>query len=138
MKPEELAELWMELCPSLPPRRPYSLIMDKGKAPARYKHALRQLKIHPEKSFWVFIFKAVEESDYLSGRNGVWSSCGFDWVLKPSSLTKIYEGTYANKRGQIGMSKKEEDEYFRKKELERMGRSGSEITKLGDLFKGKE
>ena len=43
------------------------------------------------------VFKRVEESDFLSGRSGVWSNCNFDWILKESNWTKIQEGNYSNK-----------------------------------------
>lgn len=40
------------------------------------------------------LFDKVEESDFLTGRSGVWSGCSFDWILKPANLTKIIEGNY--------------------------------------------
>ena len=41
-------------------------------------------------------FRKIEASDFLTGRSSEWR-CGFDWVLKPSNLTKILEGNYDNK-----------------------------------------
>ena len=46
------------------------------------------------------LFMRVEQSDFLTGRSGSWS-CGFDWVLKPSNLTKILEGNYNNKTAKL-------------------------------------
>ncbi len=43
------------------------------------------------------LFEKVEASDFLTGRRGNWTSCGFDWILKPANLTKIIEGNYDNK-----------------------------------------
>ena len=43
------------------------------------------------------LFAKVEQSDFLTGRTGKWNGCGFDWILKPSSVTKIIEGNYRNK-----------------------------------------
>lgn len=43
------------------------------------------------------LFSLVESSDFLTGRNGKWSGCGFDWILNPANLTKIIEGNYINK-----------------------------------------
>lgn len=43
------------------------------------------------------VFKKVQASDFLSGRNGQWIGCGFDWVLKPANWTKIVEGNYTNR-----------------------------------------
>lgn len=50
---------------------------------------------------WTFAtaFRDVQDSDFLSGRNGQWSGCGFDWVMKPANWTKIIEGNYRNKTG---------------------------------------
>ena len=44
------------------------------------------------------LFARVEKSDFLTGRTGKWSGCGFDWILQPSNLTKILEGNYSNKQ----------------------------------------
>ena len=43
------------------------------------------------------LFTTVEQSDFLTGRSGTWS-CGFDWIVKPSNLTKIIEGNYQNSK----------------------------------------
>ena len=43
------------------------------------------------------LFGKVEASDFLTGRRGSWTGCGFDWILKPANLTKIIEGNYDNK-----------------------------------------
>lgn len=44
------------------------------------------------------LFYKVESSDFLSGRNGKWTACCFDWILNPANLTKIIEGNYDNKQ----------------------------------------
>ncbi|WP_405345637.1 phage replication initiation protein [Ruminococcus sp.] len=41
------------------------------------------------------LFSKIESSDFLTGRGGKWSCC-FDWILKPTNLTKIVEGNYNN------------------------------------------
>lgn len=43
------------------------------------------------------LFARIERSDFLTGRTGRWS-CGFDWIMQPSNLTKILEGNYDNKQ----------------------------------------
>lgn len=45
---------------------------------------------------WEKLFQAVEQSDFLTGRSGAWSGCGFDWILKPANLVKIIEGNYTD------------------------------------------
>ena len=44
------------------------------------------------------LFTKVEQSDFLTGRSGGWNGCSFDWIIKPSNLTKIIEGNYDNKQ----------------------------------------
>lgn len=44
------------------------------------------------------LFEMVESSDFLTGRSGRWSGCGFDWILQSSNLVKILEGNYSNKQ----------------------------------------
>ena len=43
------------------------------------------------------VFKLAEASDFLTGRNGAWAGCGFDWLLKEANWIKTLEGTYENK-----------------------------------------
>lgn len=43
------------------------------------------------------IFKLAQESDFLSGRNGQWNGCGFDWLMNQNNAQKVLEGNYANK-----------------------------------------
>lgn len=44
--------------------------------------------------YWVVIFTKAMQSDFLSGRSGQWTGCGFDWIIKPSNRAKIFEGNY--------------------------------------------
>jgi len=46
------------------------------------------------------LFSKVESSDFLTGRDGRWANCGFDWILKESNYIKILEGNYDNKRNE--------------------------------------
>ncbi|MEG1550635.1 MAG: hypothetical protein RR355_00010 [Oscillospiraceae bacterium] len=43
------------------------------------------------------IFKAVEASEFLTGRSGKWSCCSYDWIIKPENIQKIAEGNYHNR-----------------------------------------
>ena len=36
----------------------------------------------------------AERSDYLSGRNGKWQNCSFDWLIKENNYIKVLEGNY--------------------------------------------
>ena len=42
------------------------------------------------------LFTRVQDSDFLSGKNGKWYGCNFDWILKPENLKKILSGAYDN------------------------------------------
>ena len=42
------------------------------------------------------LFERVQRSDFLSGRNGKWYGCSFDWILKPEHIQKILSGAYDN------------------------------------------
>ena len=42
------------------------------------------------------LFTRVQNSDFLSGKNGKWYGCTFDWILKPENLKKILSGAYDN------------------------------------------
>jgi hypothetical protein len=39
-------------------------------------------------------FPLIARSEFLTGRNGKWTNCNFDWILKPANFQKIREGTY--------------------------------------------
>ena len=43
-------------------------------------------------------FQRVNASDFLSGRNGKWQSCNFDWLFLPTNFLKVWEGNYDNDR----------------------------------------
>lgn len=45
----------------------------------------------------ISVFEKAEASDFLSGRNKQWTGCNFDWLMKPSNIVKVIEGTYDNK-----------------------------------------
>lgn len=47
---------------------------------------------------WQSVLEAVRASDFLRGTNGQSWSVSFDWLLKSANLTKVREGTYANKQ----------------------------------------
>lgn len=46
------------------------------------------------------LFERVEQSDFLTGRNGRWSKGGtkatFEWIIKPNNVNKILSGKYDN------------------------------------------
>ena len=83
-----VVDLFNSVCISLPK---VQKLNDK-----RRKLIVNAEKLLGEMTFEGF-FNLVESSDFLTGRNGKWSGCGFDWILNPANLTKIIEGNYINK-----------------------------------------
>lgn len=45
------------------------------------------------------IFKKAQESDFLSGRNGKWTNCCFDWLVNYNNAIKVLENNYKNQKG---------------------------------------
>ncbi|QVK17753.1 hypothetical protein KHQ81_13010 [Mycoplasmatota bacterium] len=61
----------------------------------RKKNIKKRIEQHGKESLKIVIDK-THASDFLSGRNGKWTSCGFDWIIKKENYIKILEGTYDN------------------------------------------
>lgn len=47
--------------------------------------------------YWQRFFAYVAKSDFLTGRNGKWASCSFDWLFEPGNHIKVVEGNYENR-----------------------------------------
>lgn len=86
---EEYRQAFIDCCPSLP--RPN----DIGKWTANRKKALRAKKMSV--SEFRDVCKKIDRSDFLTGRDGKWHGCSFDWILKPANWQKILEGNYENR-----------------------------------------
>lgn len=83
-----LVQAYHLLCPSLPRVEKITEGRKKAIRTAMKNHGLDGIEM---------AFSKAESSDFLSGRDGKWSSCGFDWILKPANIVKIIEGNYDNK-----------------------------------------
>lgn len=87
---QEVVDLYNSVCTSLPRVRGVS-DSRRNAIRSRYKaYGMDGIKK---------VFENAEKSDFLSGRNGKWSSCNFDWLMKQANFLKVYEGTYDNKGG---------------------------------------
>lgn len=87
---QEIVDLYNSVCVSLPKVRGVS-DSRRNAIRSRYKtYGMDGIKK---------VFESAEESDFLSGRNGKWSSCNFDWLMKQANFLKVLEGTYQNKGG---------------------------------------
>ena len=50
------------------------------------------------------VYMAIDrciESDFLSGRNGKWTGCCFDWLFRQSNMPKVIEGNYTNRNTKV-------------------------------------
>jgi hypothetical protein len=86
---QKIADLFNEICVSLPRVQTLS---DKRRKAIRAASATVD-----GMGGWTRLFETVEQSDFLTGRNGAWNGCGFDWMLKSTNLVKILEGNYDDK-----------------------------------------
>lgn len=93
---KEIVQAYNDICKSLPSVK---VISDKRKKKMRaiYRE-VGNLDIITE------AFKKAENSDFLSGRNGKWGGCNFDWLINYNNFIKVIEGTYDNRNGSNGSS----------------------------------
>jgi len=88
-------------CPSLPSVKE---INDTRKSKIRTRW-----KEHPDINYWINVFKEIEASDFLTGRNGKWHNCNIDWIIaNNNNYTKVLEGTYKNKKA-LNIGNKEQN-----------------------------
>jgi hypothetical protein len=76
------------ICGSLPPERELTEGLSQALEQAERLIAPQRLEE---------VFRMAEESDFLSGRSGVWCRCSLTWILKPDNLRKILSGKYRNR-----------------------------------------
>lgn len=82
---QKIIDLFNSICLSLPQVR---IISDNRQKAIR--RANKDIK-----GEWEQFFHKIENSDFLSGRNGQWKA-SFDWCIQPRNLIKILEGNYDN------------------------------------------
>ena len=76
------------ICSSLPPEGELTEGLSQALAHAERLIAPKRLEE---------VFRMAAESDFLSGRSGVWRGCSLTWILKPDNLRKILAGKYRNR-----------------------------------------
>jgi len=52
---------------------------------------------HQSVEYWDGFFAYAARSDFLTGRNGQWTGCDFEWLMGDSNHLKVTEGKYENK-----------------------------------------
>ena len=90
---EDIVSEYHKNCPSLPKVK---FLSTKRRANIRTRW-----KTYNDLSVFVEVFKKAEASDFLSGRNGKWTSCNFDWLINETNMIKVLEGNYDNKGGEM-------------------------------------
>ena len=91
----QIVKAYNDICVSLPK---CMRLTDKR------KHMIKKrLEENPYEDI-VTAFTKAEQSDFLSGRNGKWQACNFDWFFKsPDTIVNIIEGKYDQKKTYSGI-----------------------------------
>ena len=92
---QQVVDMYNSICVSLPKVKTISDGRIRAIKARLAKHDMNELET---------VFHNAEMSDFLSGRNGRWSSCSFDWLMKENNMLKVLEGNYANKGSPQGNS----------------------------------
>lgn len=83
---EKIRELFNTLCPS------FSRVL--GISGKRKIAVAARWKEHPELNFFTDLFKRVEASDFLKGKNDRNWKATFDWLMNAANMDKVREGKY--------------------------------------------
>jgi len=87
---QKIMDLYHSICTTLP--------KIQSMTKARQETIRVWYKSTPDITIFEDYFKKVQASDFLTGRDGKWLKCGFDWIIKPSNRQKVLEGNYDNKK----------------------------------------
>lgn len=94
---QEVVDMYNSICVSMPQVKKLSIKRKKG-----IKTFLKEFENNENVKE---IFIKAESSDFLSGRNGTWQACNFDWIINSNNALKVLEGTYDNKTTHVNNSK---------------------------------
>lgn len=103
---QEIQDMFNEICKDLPSIREMT-----EQRKRKVKSFLKKRSLDELRSF----FMKVEASDFLTGRDGKWDNCSFDWITKPENIQKIIEGNYDNAKKRLSRKKMVTDESERLK-----------------------
>lgn len=124
---QAVVDEYNRICTSLPLCKALSETRQKALAGAK--------KLLGDVTFTTY-FKRVEDSDFLTGRDGRWQGCGFDWILKKANLLKVMEGNYDNKGKKVEARQESSfdiDEFFQAA-LRRTEREAGRAGTLWDKY----
>lgn len=97
---QKIMDDYHSTCPSLPGLR--AITEGRRRKIRILTNEFDKLKVLPGMSVYDRlheIFRLAAESDFLSGRNGRWDGCSFDWLINKTNALKVLEGNYSNKGG---------------------------------------
>lgn len=86
---DAIKDAFLNICTTLP--------RIKDIRDTRRKKILKLWKQKKSLEYFKDLFERTARSDFLSGRDGKWPNCSFDWIIEPTNMTKIFEGNYDNK-----------------------------------------
>ena len=88
---DEIVKQYNKICENLPKVK----VLSDGR---RYQIRLRWNKYGKQYGikFFTELFERSNDSAFLSGSNGKWQGCNFDWLLKEANMIKVMEGNYDN------------------------------------------
>ena len=75
----------------------------KAMTSSRKNALMRRIKEGRLEDWWIRYINDIRSSDFLMGKVNGWS-CNFDWILKPSNISKVTEGNYTNNAVKNGYS----------------------------------
>lgn len=89
VRPEDVMDLYNSICTSMP---------RATKITEARRRSIRARLKENEPAVFREVFEKAEASDFLTGRDGKWGRCNFDWIIDgPTHWQKILEGIYDNR-----------------------------------------
>lgn len=134
---QRIMEDYNRTCTALPSIR---AITEERKTQIRaLMNGMDRDQILPDKSVYErlhSIFQNAQDSDFLSGRDGCWAGCAFDWLIKKKNALKVLEGTYANKSGRTHLTEKKPANRFT--DFSQRNYSEQDYRKMEEALLGKD
>ena len=134
---QRIMEDYNRTCTALPSIR---AITEERKTQIRaLMNGMDRDQILPDKSVYERlhnIFQNAQDSDFLSGRDGCWAGCAFDWLIKKKNALKVLEGTYANKSGRTHLTEKKPANRFT--DFSQRNYSEQDYRKMEEALLGKD
>lgn len=89
---QKIRQLYNQSLPELPQCISSNATFDKNLR-ARWREDCDRQSLE----WWSWFFQIVKESDFLMGRTRQGFQCSFDWLIKPTNMSKVINGNYQNR-----------------------------------------